>query len=103
MAPLVERLDMGAWVKAQGQPPLQVLCITDGFDNCSIESVRSLSGLVRELKQITGPATGHKLYLPTAGPVPKHTTLMEGESPKVPVWLAWIACGLGGQMMLNKN
>lgn len=85
-----------------GQPPLQVLCMTDGEDNCSPNYLRSLAGLINEIKEIVGPATGRKLYAPISGPLSKHKTLLEETSAKVPVWMAWIATGLGGQMLLQQ-
>jgi len=101
LAPLVEKLDMQSWLKEFGQPPLQVLCMTDGFDNCSASHVRTLHGLVRELKQISGPVTQKKIYLPIVGRAQRHLALLEADSPQVPVWLTWIATGVGGSTLLN--
>lgn len=103
LAPLVEQLDTQAWIRKCGEPPLQVLCLTDGMDNCSSEEVRTLSGLVCELKDITGPVSGEKLYVPIQGPLEKHKALLDEGNKKVPVWLAWITCGMGGQSLLGSK
>merc|ERR1719316_2013244 len=103
LAPLVEQLDTQAWMQRYGEPPLQVLCLTDGQDNASPEEVSSLHGLVRELKEIVGPVTRERLYLPIPGPLKKHTALLEDGNKQVPVWLAWIVCGMGGQALLGSK
>jgi hypothetical protein len=98
LAPVVENLDCQAWMQQWRQPPLQVLCMTDGQDNMSPSRISSLSGLLRELKDIRGPTTQRRLYQPISGPLD-----VSDIGAKVPVWMAWIACGMGGQMMLNSN
>lgn len=104
LAPIFERLDTLAWMRQAGQVPLQVLCLTDGQDNCSPSEVRTLSGLVRKLKEIVGPTTQQKLYTPIVGPVKKHSSLLDAEGgAKIPVYLAWIACGMGGQSLLDSK
>merc|ERR1719321_890360 len=63
----------------------------------------SLKDVVREVKSIVGPQKQEKLYLPIAGPLQKHSSILDSVNPKVPVWLTWIACGMGGQMLLSEN
>eukprot|EP00928_Gymnodinium_smaydae_P061047 TRINITY_DN4509_c0_g2_i1.p1 TRINITY_DN4509_c0_g2~~TRINITY_DN4509_c0_g2_i1.p1 ORF type:complete len:1046 (-),score=147.14 TRINITY_DN4509_c0_g2_i1:156-3224(-) len=103
VAPLVEALDTQQWIARTGQPPLQVFCMTDGADNCSPANLQSLHGLINELKEIVGPVSGQKLYVPISGPVSKTPSLLEETNTKVPVWMAWIATGMGGQLMLQSN
>eukprot|EP00927_Polykrikos_kofoidii_P051619 TRINITY_DN45411_c0_g1_i1.p1 TRINITY_DN45411_c0_g1~~TRINITY_DN45411_c0_g1_i1.p1 ORF type:complete len:1075 (-),score=171.14 TRINITY_DN45411_c0_g1_i1:90-3251(-) len=98
LAPLVEALDFNSWTARRNEPPLQVLCLTDGEDNCSPSQLKTLGDMVNELKAIVGPATGKKLYTPVTGSFARPTN-----TAKVPVWLAWIACGMGGQNMLESN
>jgi hypothetical protein len=103
LAPVLEALDVQQWIVRNGMPPVQVLCMTDGFDNCSPSNLNTLTGLVNELKEITGPASGEQLYMPIAGPVSKHKALLDEKNKKIPVWMAWIAVGIGGQMMLKSK
>lgn len=98
LAGRIEQLDCEAFCKAHGQPPLQVLCLTDGADNMSTNALRNFSGLLTALKAIRGPVTSRLMYNPLVGP------LEPGDiQGKVPVWLCWVACGMGGQQILNQS
>jgi len=104
LAPLVEQLNTKEWMKQFGQPPLQVLCMTDGADNCSPNEIRSLAGLIRELKEIVGPESEEKLYVPITGSLKKHKEFTEDEElQQVPVWMAWICCGMGGSQIMDSK
>eukprot|EP00931_Biecheleriopsis_adriatica_P009443 TRINITY_DN110514_c0_g1_i1.p1 TRINITY_DN110514_c0_g1~~TRINITY_DN110514_c0_g1_i1.p1 ORF type:complete len:1030 (-),score=184.62 TRINITY_DN110514_c0_g1_i1:127-3216(-) len=103
LAPLVEALDTQQWMMQTGVPPVQVLCMTDGFDNRSPSNLSTLGGLVQELKEIRGPVSGEKLYVPIASPVSKHKGLLDATNTKIPVWMAWIATGMGGQALLQSK
>merc|ERR1712048_1074260 len=85
LAPAVEALSLGASIVG-GEPPLQVICLTDGMDNCSPASLTRLPALVNAVRQITGPSRGEVLYRPVVG-------RQDAESPEaanqVPVWLLW--------------
>jgi len=95
------------WAQRNGVPPVQVLCLTDGFDNCS-QSCRTLKDVVTAVKRIESPVTrvdeqglqttvNEPLYLPVVGQQPMAT------AGKVPVWLCWMAVGVGGQMLLDSK
>jgi len=98
LAPLIENLDTHSWMAQHGQPPLQVLCMTDGQDNCSPQGLNSLGKLVREIKDIKGPEKQQTIFAPITGPLAKNKNVID--MGKVPVWMAWIAVGMGGQQLL---
>lgn len=102
IAPAVESIGLSEWSRQHGEPPIQVLCMTDGMDNMSPNSVARLPGLVRAIKQITGPQRGGLLYRPIAGSVDAPVEQVLGhEASLVPVWLLWIVLGSGGRQFLE--
>lgn len=80
---------------ASGEPPLQVVCFTDGQDNMSTPSVENLQGLVQAIKCILGPSKNERLYQPlTKIERPEFT---ESGARKIPVWLFWMLIGPGAK------
>jgi len=96
LSPLMERIDTVAWMKKHGQAPLQVMCVTDGMDNCSVEELNSLQKVVEEVKKIDGPATHKRIYMPVAGPMKPIMNKVEATG-QVPVWFVVLACGMQGE------
>lgn len=76
------------------EPPVQVLCVTDGMDNCSPNGLATLDQVVGAVRRIEGPS-GKRLYQPMVGAKP----FVEG---RVPVWLVWMCLGCGGQQLLEQ-
>ena len=98
LAPAVEALRASGAAWRCDEPPLQVVCVTDGLDNCSPPAVATLPGLVRALRNVSGPRGGGLLYEPMAG-VPRRGAAVPGG--RVPVWLLWVALGGGGRQLLE--
>jgi len=78
------------------EPPLQVLCITDGMDNCSPMEIGDLYGVVAAIRGLTGPQSGRSIYEPLS-PLERSKMVGNDGVPRVPVWLMWVAVGLGGR------
>jgi len=102
MAPKVEALDVAGWAQTHGEPPLQVVCVTDGQDNRSPSELRDLNGLVSAIKDIVGPR-GNQVYRPMADPRErcKKDAIVGSGATQVPVWLCWLAMGSAGQQFLK--
>ena len=47
---------------------MQVVCVTDGQDNCSPNELRSLKGLVDAIKKIVGSDGNFQIYRPMSDP-----------------------------------
>ena len=115
LAPVVEALvtaqgcitdgDDGAGPSFEpGKVPLQVVCITDGMDNCSSPLVDNLPALATTIGAIEGPATGKPVYLPLGtwqqSDVAAATkALKEGQ---VPVFLMWVALSDGARHLMGQ-
>jgi hypothetical protein len=103
MAPKLDALNVATWSRTHGEPPLQVVCITDGEDNCSPGELRSLHGLVEAIKEITGPQSNLQMYRPMSDPqeVCRKDDITGSNATQVPVWLCWVAMGSAGQQFLK--
>lgn len=103
MAPKMEAFDIASWSRQHGEPPVQVICITDGMDNMSPPHLAQLSTLVESIKQIVGPKGNKELYRPMADPNEKcsRDEVVGRSAAKVPVWLIWLAMGSGGKQFLK--
>lgn len=105
LAPRLEALGIASWASSHGEPPVQVVCVTDGQDNCSPTGLRNLSGLVSAIKEITGPLTNSQVYRPMADPKELccKDAIIGKNASQVPVWLCWLAMGSAGQQFLRHN
>jgi len=102
VAPVLESLDVQRWSREHGEPPVQVLCMTDGLDNCSPTELSTLAGLSSAVRAIVAPTSGRPLYLPISGPLEATRDEVTGrDAALVPVWLVWIALGCGGSGFLH--
>merc|ERR1719198_1194252 len=70
------------------------------MDNVSPQALQSFSGFLQSLRQIVGPASQSPLYAPIIGPIASEDAVRPA---KVPVWLCWIACGMGGRPLLDSK
>jgi hypothetical protein len=85
------------------EPPMQLMCLSDGADNESPKPLRSLESLVAAIGAIVGPSTGRRLYEPMS-PIQTSQPLTAGQEDvheRVPVWLTWVAVGNGGRAFLK--
>jgi hypothetical protein len=85
------------------QVPLQVVCITDGMDNCSSPLLAELPALADAVGAITDQA-GRPIYLPlgswkAAEQSEARQVLARGE---VPVFLMWVAASGGSSHLLRQ-
>lgn len=105
LAPRVEALGIASWARSHCEPPMQVVCVTDGQDNCSPSELKSLSGLVDAIKKVTGPLTNSQVYRPMADPKEfcSKDEIIGKSASQVPVWLCWVAMGSAGQQFLKHN
>lgn len=103
IAPKVEALRIDTWARTYGEPPLQVVCVTDGQDNRSPSDLQSLAGLVDAVKQIHGSHSGLQLFRPMADPLEKcsKADIVGNSSSQIPVWLVWVAMGSAGRHFLD--
>mmetsp|Transcript_17354 Transcript_17354/g.20818 ORF Transcript_17354/g.20818 Transcript_17354/m.20818 type:complete len:1018 (+) Transcript_17354:409-3462(+) len=100
------------YIATYNEPPLQVLCMTDGLDNRSPSNLSNYTGLVEAVRAILHPESagahaGEPVYLPLRGGAGESVATITEElrasnSPQIPLWLCWIACGLGSQRLLDK-
>eukprot|EP00929_Paragymnodinium_shiwhaense_P094159 TRINITY_DN5459_c0_g1_i1.p1 TRINITY_DN5459_c0_g1~~TRINITY_DN5459_c0_g1_i1.p1 ORF type:complete len:1146 (+),score=223.72 TRINITY_DN5459_c0_g1_i1:80-3517(+) len=122
LAPILEKIDVVSWTCKHGRPPVEVLCITDGQDNASPDYLKTLQDLVRELKNIKrSDSSSTSLYNPVVGPLvarkKREKAIRDGDAAaeasaramskselsSIPVWMAWVAVGMGGQGMLSRK
>ena len=85
------------------QAPIQIICLTDGQDNMSAKRYSKFNGFVNAMKKIRAPQAGTSLFQPMVPgeKVPPPAPNPGGSVGKIPVWLCWIAVGLGGQSILE--
>jgi len=95
----MEEVQTGLVVRG-GEPPVQVVCFTDGMDNMSHGEVRSLQGLVDAVNRIVGPKKNEVLYQPLTKLGQRKEFTASG-AQKIPVWLFWVLIGPGAQPLLN--
>ena len=50
LAETMEGLPIRRWSEHSGEPALQVVCVTDGLDNCSHETVHRLPGMLDAIR-----------------------------------------------------
>lgn len=108
LAPAVEQLIDDAKKAGQSlridndaaEPPLQVLCLTDGMDNCSPCEIGDLFGVVAAIRGLVGPSTGRSIYEPLS-PISRSAPIGTDGVDRVPVWLMWVAVGCGGRQFME--
>ena len=99
LVPLVEALKHAL---PSSQPPLSVVCITDGMDNQSCSLLGTLPQLADAVGQIKGLATPcEPVYAPLGNWKPRDVMAALGIG-RVPVLLVWVALGAGANSMLEQ-
>ena len=79
--------------EAGGEPPVSVVCMTDGLDNCSPSALSSLSGLCSSVRAINGPTSRKQLFEPVCSPTARW------RADTVPVFMLWVVLGAGSQLL----
>ena len=99
VAPLLKDLDFQSFFRKRGEPPVQIIALTDGQDNMSVQRLRKFGPLVQAVKEIKYPGTNDCVYNPQ---VPFENTQSSAmEDKRCPLWLCWMATGIGGMAMLQ--
>lgn len=103
-SPMLSNLDPEGGSCDASRPPFEVVCITDGMDNCSSNMFASLPNLAKAVAGIKGPETETELYLPlgTWQSTDKAAAKEAIAQGMVPVFIVWVALGNGSGSLLEQ-
>ena len=98
IAPILKKIDFQSFIRENGEPPVQILALTDGQDNVSIPRLAAFGPMIQAIKQIKHSNTGELVYKPL---VPFSNKPSSMDDQRCPLWLCWMAAGIGGGYMLQ--
>jgi len=87
------------------EPPISVICVTDGMDNCSVRELQDIRALSSAIGGIVD-GEGGRVFRPLGSWTRRDRERMadpdDGSNALIPVWLVWCAIGSGSCNLLKQ-